>query len=168
MNDISSVAIPLGLAGVVLATALLLFVRTFRVAQARWAKVAAAVALLLALLATGTEWTLLPHATAERLIANLRDGRTEEVETKIAAPAVWRYAADGSLEIFAEDGTRATVTPDCLPLLPFGYGVRRSVRDLVEGRKDFQLATRTRPACRIDCTAERLRVRCRHVENFKP
>ncbi len=145
---------------------LFLLVRWVRMAKAGWWKWTAAAGIVMALLLAGNAWIRLPQATASRLVGILREGRSDELATRIAPPAVWRSAADGSLEITAEDGTQVMVPPKHLPLLAYGWGERRSLEELVSGRYRFQLASKNGVFCLIDCTAQWGRVRCHHVQVF--
>jgi hypothetical protein len=163
--DISSFVDLLFSAGCLFASAGLL-VRSVRLAQSRWVKWAAAAAMVISLLLAASAWIRLPQATASRLVGILRENRTEELATQILPPAVWRLAADGSLEIIAEDGTQVMVPSKHLPLLGYGWGERRSLGELVSGRYRFQLASKNGVFCLIDCTAQWGRVRCHHVQVF--
>jgi hypothetical protein len=135
-------------------------------AKPAWLKWMAAAGIVMALLLAGNAWIRLPLATASRLVGILREGRSDELATRIVPPAVWRSTADGSLEIAAEDGTKVMVPKQHLPLLPYGNGQRRSLGDLVSGRLRFQVASSNGVFCRIDCTSLWGRIHCHHVEVF--
>ena len=94
-------------------------------------------------------------------------GSYDEAREFLSKPQQLNVSDDGTLNILAEDGTKVTLTPDELPLVAGGRKTpikMRSFGEVLAAKKTFTIASSKKKGRIVHCTAERGKVRIRHVE----
>lgn len=157
------------LAFVALIVGLFLILRSRR--NKKWNWVAAGVlALVLSVGMFAKGWTVWPKQIAQHFISVVFQKQHDEAREMLSEPGQWQITDDGSVTILAEDSTTVTLSPDDLPLVVTSTdagGVPAPMQTWSEffaGRMDFELGSFTNKDVIVGCTAERGKVRIRHVE----
>ena len=151
---------------VALIVGLFLIVRSRRNKKWNWAA-AGVLALLIAVGMFVKGWRVWPNQTAEHFIQVVYHGSYDETKELLSEPGQWTVTDDGGVAILAEDSSKIALAPDELPLMAGGRKTPVSMRALGEvlaARKEFTIATGKKRTCIVHCTAERGKVRIRHVE----
>jgi hypothetical protein len=154
---------------VALIVGLFLIVRSRRNKKWNWAA-AGVLALLLAVVTFVDGWRVWPKQTAWHFIQVVNPGSYDEAKEFLSEPGQWTITDDGGVTILAEDSSKITLAPDDLPLMVGGRKTPVSMRALGEvlaARKEFTIATGKKRRCIVHCTAERGKVRIRHIEMFQ-
>jgi hypothetical protein len=154
---------------VALIVGLFLIVRSRRNKKWNWTA-AGALALLLAVTMCVRGWTVWPKQTAEHFISVMYHGSYNEAVEMLSQPQQLQVSEDGTMQILAEDSSTITLAPGDLPLLVTSSdaaGVRVPMQTwskTMAARMDFQLGSFTNKDVIVHCTAERGKVRIRHLE----
>lgn len=125
--------------------------------------------LVLAAMMFWNGWRAWPQQTAQHFISVVSRRQHDEVRAMLTEPAQWTVGDNADITILAEDSSTATLPREDTQLVASGGPDNvpvpsRSWGEIFAARVDFQLGSFTRPGLTVLCTAERGRVRIRHVE----